>query len=191
MYIYYIRMCFCSKMPIPLKVLLILQVVCVTAYITQQTFVGLEDVFKTSWRHVLKTSSTPLQHNNFTSCKTSWKTKNCYAEDVLKTSWRHVLKMSWRHILKTSWRHYGEKQNTYWGSNNSKYASKKSIFHKSISDTSKANPKCINYNPIISPFLLFWNSRSISILRIKISDDWFGVVKSAEFKLEIAEKVRQ
>ena len=48
MYIYYIRMCFCSKMPIPLKVLLILQVVCVTAYITQQTFVGLEDVFKTS-----------------------------------------------------------------------------------------------------------------------------------------------
>ena len=54
--------------------------------------------------------------------KTSWKTKNCYAEDVLKTSWRHVLKtswrhvlkMSWRHILKTSWRHYGGKQNTYW-----------------------------------------------------------------------------
>ena len=31
--------------------------------------------------------------------KTSWKTKNCYAEDVLKTSWRH----------------YGDKQNTYWG----------------------------------------------------------------------------
>ena len=49
------------------------------------------------------------------SCKTSWKTKNCYAEDVLKTSWRHDLKTSWRHILKTSWRHYGEKQNTYWG----------------------------------------------------------------------------
>ena len=60
---------------------------------SQQTFVGLEDVLKTSWRHVLKTS---------------WK-------HVLETSWRHVLKMSWRHILKTSWRHYGDKQNTYWG----------------------------------------------------------------------------
>ena len=156
---------------------------------------------------VLKTSSTRLQRNSFTSSKTSWKTKYCYAEDVfktswrhvlktswrhvLKTSWRHVLKMSWRHILKTSWRHYGEKQNTYWGSNKSKYVSNKTIFHKFISGNSKANPKCINYNPIISPFLLFWDSRSISILRIKISDDCFGVVKSAEFKLEIAEKVRQ
>ena len=59
-------------------------------------------VLKTSWRHVLKTSSTRLQRNNFTSSKTSWKTKNCYAEDVLKTSWRHVLKTSWRHVLKTS-----------------------------------------------------------------------------------------
>ena len=38
---------------------------------TQQTFVGLEDVFKTSSRHVFKTSSTRLQRNNFTSSKTS------------------------------------------------------------------------------------------------------------------------
>ena len=38
---------------------------------TQQTFVGLEDVFKTCSRHVLKTSSTCLQHNNFTSSKMS------------------------------------------------------------------------------------------------------------------------
>ena len=38
---------------------------------TQQTFVGLEDVFKTSSRHVLKTSPTRLQRNNFTSSKTS------------------------------------------------------------------------------------------------------------------------
>ena len=104
---------------------------------SQKTFVGLEDVFKTPSKHVLKTSSARLQDNNFTSSKTSWrrledilqdvlktswKTKNCYAEDVLKTSWRHVLKtswrhvlkMSWRHVLKTSWRHYGDKQNTYW-----------------------------------------------------------------------------
>ena len=50
--------------------------------------------------------------------KTSWKTKNCYAENVLKMSWGHVLKTSWRHALKTSWRHYGYKQNTYWGLTN-------------------------------------------------------------------------
>ena len=83
--------------------------------------------------------------------KTSWKTKNCYAEDVLKTSWRHVLKTSWRHVLKTSWRHVLK---TLWRkakyllgisvSNKSKCVSNKSIFHKSISDNSKANPKCIN-----------------------------------------------
>ena len=109
---------------------------------SQQTFVRLEDVLKMYSRHVLKTSSSRLQRDNFTTSKTSWrhlakmswgrledflkaswKTKNCYAEDVLKTSWRHalktswrhVLKMSWRHVLKTSWRHYGDKQNTYWG----------------------------------------------------------------------------
>ena len=39
--------------------------------VTQQTFVVLEDVLKTSSRHVLKMSSTRLQRNNFTSSKTS------------------------------------------------------------------------------------------------------------------------
>ena len=76
---------------------------------SQQTFVGLQDVLKTFSRHVLNTSWTRLQHNNFTSSKTSGrrlvKTKNCYAEDVIKTSWKHALKMSWKHILKKSWRH--------------------------------------------------------------------------------------
>ena len=46
---------------------------------TQQTFVGLEDVLQIRFEDVLKTS---------------WKTKNYYAEDVLKTSRRHVLKTS-------------------------------------------------------------------------------------------------
>ena len=72
---------------------------------TQQTFVGLQDI--------LKTSLARLQRNNFTSSKTSWrrlakmtwrsfqdlsqdvfktsrKTKNCYAEDVFKTSRRQT-----------------------------------------------------------------------------------------------------
>ena len=98
--------------------------------IARQTFVGLQDVFKTSSRHVLKTFSTRLQRNNVSSSKTSWRRfantswrhlarrledvlktswnkKNCYSEDVLKTSWRHVLKMHWRRL--------GEEQNVYWG----------------------------------------------------------------------------
>ena len=40
-------------------------------------FVSLQDVLKTSWRRVFKTS-----------CEMSWKTKNCYAEGVLKSSRR-------------------------------------------------------------------------------------------------------
>ena len=49
------------------------QNICKIAIITQQTFVGLEHVLKTSSRHVLKTSSTRLQRNNFASSKTSWR----------------------------------------------------------------------------------------------------------------------
>ena len=75
---------------------------------TQQTFVGLQDVLKTSsarlqcnnftsskmsWRHledVFKTSrKTPWRHLQDV-LKTSWKTKNCYAKDVLKTSSRRL-----------------------------------------------------------------------------------------------------
>ena len=152
---------------------------------------------------VLKTSSTRLQRNNFSSSKTSWKrlqdvsqrrkivslkTSSRRLEDI---SWKRLEELSWRRLEDMSWRPYREKQNTYWGCNKSKYISDKSIFLKSVSGNSKANPKRINYNTITSPFLLFWDSRSISIVRIEISDDWFDVVKSAEFKLEIAEKVRQ
>ena len=55
-------------------------------------------VLKTSSRHVLKTSSTRLQRNNFTSSKTSW----TRLEHVLKMSCKDVLKTSSRHVLKTS-----------------------------------------------------------------------------------------
>ena len=84
-------------------------------------FACLQDVFKTSSRHVFKTAWRRLQRNNFsssktssrrlagclqdifkTSCedvlKTSWKTKICYAEDVLKTPSKHVLKTSSRRL---------------------------------------------------------------------------------------------
>ena len=96
--------------------------------LSQQTFVGLQDV--------LKTSSTRLQPNNFMSSKTSWrrfqdlsqdvfktswKTKNCYAEDVLKTYLENVFKTSRRKtkfLLVIS------------VSNKSKCVSNKSLFHK-------------------------------------------------------------
>ena len=92
-------------------------------------------------------SSKRLQRNNFSSSKTSWRrlqdilktswnTKNCYAEDVLKTSLRHVLRMPWRHVLKTSWRHVLK---TSWRQTKSllgKSVSKKS---KSVFDTSMSH----------------------------------------------------
>ena len=84
-----------------------------------------EDVFKTSWRHVLKTSQ----------------------RHVLKTSWRHILKISWRHVLKVSAKRLGDKQSVFWNylylANLNIYITNM-VFHKSISDESKVNPECIN-----------------------------------------------
>ena len=69
--------------------------------IPSKHFVCLHNVFKTSLRHVFKTSWRSLQLKNFSSSKkswrrlqdilkTSWKTKNRHAEDVLKTSSRRL-----------------------------------------------------------------------------------------------------
>ena len=102
-----------------------------------------------------------------TSCKTSWKTKNCYAEDVLKTCPEDVLKTCLEDVLKTCIEDVlktcledvlktclEDVLKTLWRqakyllgisvSNKSKCVSDKSIFHKFISNNSKANPKCIN-----------------------------------------------
>ena len=123
-------------------------------------------VLKMSSRHVLKTYSTRLQRNNFTYSKMSWKhlvrrlqdvledkkfscwrrlqdvLKTCL-EDVLKTCLEDLLKTCLEDFLKTLWR-----QTKYLleisVSNNSKYVSTKSIFHKSLFDIFKANSKCIN-----------------------------------------------
>ena len=119
----------------------------------------------------LKTSSTRFQCNNISSSKTSWrhlqdvfktswKKRNCYVENVLKTSWRCFkdmsrLKTSWRNIFKTSSRCFGDNTSSRClgdkqfllrisVSNKSKCVSHKSIFHQSISDEPKTNPKCIN-----------------------------------------------
>ena len=82
-------------------------------------------------------------------------------QDVFKTFSRHVCKTSWRQIkclLEISI------------SKISKSISDKSISHVYIWQI-KVNPICINWYPIIIIFISFWNSSSISILRIKISDD--------------------
>ena len=97
---------------------------------TEKTFVGLQDVFKTSSRHVLKTSSTWLQRNNFLSFKTSWRR----LEDSLKTSCKTKIV-----TLTMSSRRLGDEQNFYWG-----YLYLINLyFIKFITNESKANPKCI------------------------------------------------
>ena len=54
---------------------------------THQTFVGLQDVLKTSSRHALKTSPTHLQRNNFSSSKSSSKLlQGRRLQNVFKTS---------------------------------------------------------------------------------------------------------
>ena len=90
-----------------------------------------------------------------------------HLKDVLKTSWRHLAKR----LENMSWRRLKEVLET----NKSKCAylwSSKSAFNKS--DKSKANPKCIDLNPIISILFSSWNTSSISILKTKISEigDW-------------------
>ena len=118
---------------------------------------------------VFKTSSTRLQRNNFTSSKTSWRRledvledekllrwrrledvlKTCLEdvlktclEDVLKTCLEDVLKTYPEDVFKTSWRQ-AKCLLMISASNKSKCVSNKTMFHKSISDRSKANPKCV------------------------------------------------
>ena len=134
----------------------------------QQTFVGLQDVLKTSSKHVLKTSSARPQRNNFSSSKTSWRHLEDISQDVFKTSSRRlydvledeillrwirlqdvlktcledVLKTCLEDIIKTSWR----QTKCLLGiivSNKSKCVSNKSIFSKFTSGKSKANPKLL------------------------------------------------
>ena len=57
-----------------------------------------EDISKTFWRRLQDMYSRRLQHNNFSSSKTSLKTKTCYAKEFLKTSSRHFLKTSSRRL---------------------------------------------------------------------------------------------
>ena len=84
-----------------------------------------------SSRHVLKTSSTRLQRNNFTSSKTSSRRLGRRKIVTLKTSSRHLEDMSWRRLEDISWRRLQDVLET----NKSKCAylwSSKSTFNKSF-----------------------------------------------------------
>ena len=87
-----------------------------TRITSQQTFVGLQDVFKTFSRHALKTSSTGLQSKSFSSFRTSWRHLARRLEDVwrekfvtLKTSWKRLKDMLWRLLECMSWRRLEDK----------------------------------------------------------------------------------
>ena len=139
-----------------------------------------QDVLKTSSRLFVKMSWRCLEEILEDVLKTPWKKKDFLAEDVFKTSWRHVLKKSWRHVLKMSWGHvlktslrcYGDKQISYWGH---LYLKNLNTYLTNLYFTNiyliilRRNQNALK--PIISIFVLFWKSSSISISRIKISDD--------------------
>ena len=137
---------------------------------------GFLSILKTSWRHVLKTSSTSIHCNKFSFSKTYSRhlTRNLqdvlegkklfcwrHPEDVFKTCLEDVFKMFCKEVKGLLWISI---------SNKSKCVSSKSVFPKSISDETKAKPKCINLNPIILVFVFFGNSSRISILRMEISN---------------------
>ena len=106
-----------------------------------------KDVLKTSWRSledVFKTSSRRLERQKIVTLKTS---SRCF-EDI---SWRRLEDMSWRRYDDMSCRCLEDVLKTLWrqgkfllGISESTCISNKSIYHKSVFDNSKANPKCIN-----------------------------------------------
>ena len=111
-------------------------------------------------RHVLKTCWTRLQRNNFPSSKTSWRR-------LAKTSWRHLARrledvwedeklLRWRRLEDMSWRRPEDMSRKHlqdvletkkWEylylTNLNVCVSYKSLFHNSMSDKSKANPKSL------------------------------------------------
>ena len=85
--------------------------------IPSKKFVCLHNVFKTSSRHVLKTSWRRLQRNNFSSSKTSSRRLARGLENIFKTSSRRLCETSSRSLgrrkiitLKTCWRRLQDQQ---------------------------------------------------------------------------------
>ena len=87
--------------------------------ITQQTFAGLQHVFRARNFCLLRRLEDFLQRLFEGVLRTSWKVKTFYAEDFFETSWRQTECLMGISI------------------------SKKSIFQKSTSGESKENPKSL------------------------------------------------
>ena len=109
---------------------------------------------------------------------------------MLKTSWRHLEDMSWRRLEtmswwrlediswrcleNMSWRHYEDKQNTYrrnvYPTNLNVYVTNFYFINLYLTILRRIqNTLNKTHHSNIPP--IFWNSSSISISRIKISDD--------------------
>ena len=109
-------------------------------------------VFKTSWKRLQDMSWRRLQHVfSVTVLRYSLEDvledekllRSRRLQDVLKTlSWRRLEGISWD-VFKTSWMQT-KCLLVISVSNKSKCVSNKSMFHKTLSDKSKANPKCVS-----------------------------------------------
>ena len=103
----------------------------------------LEDFLKTFWRHPARPLEDVLEDEKLLRWRYLEDVLKTCLEDVLKTCLEDVLKTCLEDVLKTL-----KRQAKYLleisVSNKSKCVFNKSIFHKSICDKSKPNPKCIN-----------------------------------------------
>ena len=102
---------------------------------TQQTFVDLQDMLKTSSRHVMFTQDAFMS---------STKIRSCYAEDIFKMLSRRLQDMSGGRLLvnlETNKIFSGKESISI--SKKYKSGSDKFLFNKPMSDKSKANPKQI------------------------------------------------
>ena len=130
------------------------------------TIFRLEDVLKTFWRHVLKTSSRRLEDQQMFAGMPLV----CSFHYILLQS-SDVLKTSWRYILKTSSRRLGGKKNVYCGY---LYLTNLNVYLTNLYFTNLYLTKLRRIQNVLLGtlfiFALFWNTSSISILRIKISE---------------------
>ena len=103
--------------------------------LSQQTFVGLQDVLKASWRHVLNTYSKRLQRNNLLSSKTSWRR----FRDKILLRWRSLLEVFKTYLQDVSKTYLQDVFKTFTGNVYCEYLylkNIKSVFDKSMSDIS-------------------------------------------------------
>ena len=125
-----------------------------------------------------------LQCNNFSSSKDvlQIRLEDISTRKIVKPkTWTRLEDVTWRRLEEMSWirLEYVLETNTVftggicikpWPTNKSKSVSNKS--HKSIFNESEENPKCINKNPIISIFVLFWNSISRINSKSTLQNRW-------------------